>query len=77
MDLTIKEEGEFRYIESNPSGDVLLLLHGLFGALSNFSSIIEYFSKSFNVIVPILPILDSPIHKVSVSVLVDQFLEIP
>lgn len=72
MDLTIKEEGEFRYIESNPSGDVLLLLHGLFGALSNFSSIIEYFSKSFNVIVPILPILDSPIHKVSVSVLVEH-----
>jgi len=72
MDLKIKEEGEFRYIESNPKGDVLLLLHGLFGALSNFSSIIEYFSKSFNVIVPILPILDSPIHKVSVSVLVDH-----
>ena len=78
MDLTIKEEGEFRYIESNPDGEVLLLLHGLFGALSNFSSIIDYFSKSFNVVVPILPILDSPIHKVSLSVLVDHvsnFLE--
>jgi pimeloyl-ACP methyl ester carboxylesterase len=50
----------------------------LFGALSNFSSIIDYFSKSFNVVVPILPILDSPIHKVSLSVLVDHvsdFLE--
>ncbi len=78
MDLTIKEEGEFRYIESNPNGEVLLLLHGLFGALSNFSSIIDYFSKSFNVVVPILPILDSPIHRVSLSVLVDHvsdFLE--
>lgn len=78
MDLTIKEEGEFRYIESNPDGEVLLLLHGLFGALSNFSSIIDHFSKSFNVVVPILPILDSPIHKVSLSVLVDHvsnFLE--
>ena len=78
MDLTIKEEGEFRYIESNPDGEVLLLLHGLFGALSNFSSIIDYFSKSFNVVVPILPILDSPIHRVSLSVLVDHvsdFLE--
>ncbi len=72
MNLTIKEEGEFRYIESNPDGEVLLLLHGLFGALSNFSSIIDYFSKSFNVIVPILPILDSPIHRVSLSVLVDH-----
>ncbi len=78
MDLSIKEEGEFKYIESNSDGEVLLLLHGLFGALSNFSSIIEYFSKSFNVVVPILPILDSPIHKVSLSVLVDHvsdFLE--
>lgn len=72
MDLTIKEEGEFRYIESNPDGEVLLLLHGLFGALSNFSSIIDHFSKTFNVIVPILPILDSPIHRVSLSVLVDH-----
>jgi len=72
MDLTIKEEGEFKYIESNPGGEVLLLLHGLFGALSNFSSIIDHFSKSFNVVVPILPILDSPIHRVSLSVLVDH-----
>ena len=72
MELKIKEEGEFRYLESNPDGEVLLLLHGLFGALSNFSSIIDHFSKSFNVVVPILPILDSPIHKVSLSVLVEH-----
>jgi len=72
MDLTIKEEGEFKYLESNPGGEVLLLLHGLFGALSNFSSIIDHFSNSYNVVVPILPILDSPIHKVSLSVLVDH-----
>ena len=31
----LKEEGEFRYVEEG-SGPVLLFLHGLFGALSNF-----------------------------------------
>jgi len=75
MELTIKEEDNFKYIESNPEGEVLLLLHGLFGALSNFTSIIDSFSSKYNVVVPILPILDSPIHKVSLTGLVDHVAE--
>lgn len=71
MDITIKEEKGFRYIESGSEGPNLLLLHGLFGALSNFQGIIERFSGKYNVVVPILPIYEMPIFQVSVMGLVD------
>ena len=73
MDYQIKEEGKFRYIETGDQHrENLLLLHGLFGALSNFQGIIQHFSKEYNVIVPMLPIFELPIRKVSVSGLVDH-----
>lgn len=75
MDYEIKEEGKFKYIESGNNGEVLLLLHGLFGALSNFEGIMEHFKKDYNVVVPILPIFELPIRKVSVSGLVDHVAE--
>jgi len=52
IDQSIKEENGFRYIETKPEAPVLLLLHGLFGALSNFRSLIEAFSEDYNVVVP-------------------------
>lgn len=72
MDYQIIEDGNFRYIETGAHKENLLLLHGLFGALSNFQGIINYFSKEYNVIVPMLPIFELPIRKVSVSGLVDH-----
>lgn len=71
MDYKIIVEGKFKYIESGSHDEVLLLLHGLFGALSNFEGILNYFKKDYNVVVPILPIFELPIRKVSVSGLVD------
>ncbi|MCR9051951.1 MAG: alpha/beta hydrolase, partial [bacterium] len=71
----IKEEGKFKYIETQGEGPNLLLLHGLFGALSNFEGIIEHFKKTHNVIVPILPIFELPIRKVSVTGLVDYVVD--
>ncbi|MCB0528200.1 MAG: alpha/beta fold hydrolase [Saprospiraceae bacterium] len=73
MDIPIKEENSFRFIESGAgsSGETLLLLHGLFGALSNFEGIIKRFSGQYNVVVPILPIYEMPIFQVSVMGLVD------
>ncbi len=71
MDYEIKLEGKFKYIESGSKDEVLLLLHGLFGALSNFEGILNYFKKDYNVVIPILPIFELPIRKVSVSGLVD------
>ena len=68
----IIEENNFRYMESGPEKtETLLLLHGLFGALSNFASIINHFSDRYNVVVPMLPIYEMPIFEVSVTGLVD------
>lgn len=71
MNIEIKEEQGFRYIESGTEGEVLMLLHGLFGALSNFEGIIKRFSGQYNVVVPMLPIYEMPIFQVSVMGLVD------
>lgn len=71
MNVTILEENGFRYIESGKKDETLLLLHGLFGALSNFESVINHFSDRYNVVVPILPIYEMPIFEVSVMGLVD------
>lgn len=63
--------GRFKYIESKSEGEVILLLHGLFGALSNFKGIIDYFGSKYRVIVPILPIYELPILQVSLTGLVN------
>ena len=68
-------EGGFKYIETKGEGENLLLLHGLFGALSNFEEIINAFSEKYNVIVPMLPIFDLPIRKVSLTGLVNHVEE--
>ncbi len=71
----IKEENGFKYVESGTPGETLMLLHGLFGALSNFQDIIKRFSGTYNVVVPILPIYELPIFEVSVTGLVDSVIK--
>ena len=65
MSYEIKQDGKFKYIEVG-AGEPLLLLHGLFGALSNFQDLIEHFRKNYQVIVPILPLLDLDLLHTSV-----------
>ncbi|MGZ3873795.1 MAG: alpha/beta fold hydrolase [Mucilaginibacter sp.] len=60
MDFVLKEEHGFSYIDEG-EGEVLLLLHGLMGALSNWDKVIEDFSPHYRVIIPILPIYDLPL----------------
>lgn len=72
MEYTAKEQGGFKYIETKGGEDTLLLLHGLFGALSNFSGILNHFGSTYNVVVPILPIFDLPLRKLTVSGLVEH-----
>jgi len=38
MEYEVIKEEEFNYIETGGDGAPLVLLHGLFGALSNFKS---------------------------------------
>jgi pimeloyl-ACP methyl ester carboxylesterase len=60
LSVEIKKEDEFQYIDEG-QGEVLLLLHGLFGALSNWSSVTNYFSKNYRVIIPLMPIYEMPL----------------
>jgi len=55
MEYLLKKEGEFEYIEEG-SGPPLMLLHGLFGALSNWYSVLKTFREQYMVLIPILPI---------------------
>ena len=72
MQYEIIEEKDFKYIETKGGEQNIMLLHGLFGALSNFQGILEYFGSTYNVIIPILPMFEMPIRKVSVSGLVEH-----
>lgn len=77
MEYEIKKEGKFEYLEVG-EGEPLVLLHGLFGALSNFSDLIEKFRTTHKVIVPLLPLFDLDILHTSVTGLakhVTQFIE--
>ena len=62
MALHVKEENEFKYVDEG-QGQVLMLLHGLFGALSNWEDVVNRFSKNFRVIIPMLPIYEMPIKE--------------
>ena len=57
IEYQIKQEEKFKFIEEG-EGEPLVMLHGLFGALSNFQDLIEYFRKYNKVVVPILPLFD-------------------
>lgn len=66
MHPNIKEDQGFQYIEEG-TGEVLLLLHGLFGALSNWEHVLERFSRQYRVIIPILPIYEMPIKQANLE----------
>ncbi len=77
MSYDIKQDGKFSYIEEG-SGEVLMLLHGLFGALSNFKDLIEHFRKNYKVVVPMLPLLEMDLLHTTVGGLqkfVQKFIE--
>jgi 2-hydroxy-6-oxonona-2,4-dienedioate hydrolase len=59
-------------------GEPLILLHGLFGALSNFEGVISYFRNHNKVVVPILPLFELDLLHTSVGGLakfVHRFIE--
>ena len=78
MEYQIKQQDKFRFLEEG-EGEPLLLLHGLFGALSNFEYLIEYFRKTNKVIVPLLPLFELDIFHTTVGGLekhVQKFIEL-
>ena len=60
MNFVLKEQKGFSYIDEG-EGEVLLLLHGLMGALSNWEDTVNYFKPNYRVIIPMLPIYDLPL----------------
>ena len=66
MHYEIKQQDKFKYIEVG-TGQPLVLLHGLFGALSNFEHLIEYFKRTHKVVVPMLPMFELDLLHTSVS----------
>lgn len=65
MNSNIKTDGNFKYVEMG-EGPILLLLHGLFGALTNWSSVMEHFRHNYKVVIPIMPIYEMPLLKTNV-----------
>lgn len=77
MNYEIKEHDKFKFVEEG-EGEPLLLLHGLFGALSNFRDLVEHFRHQYKVIVPLLPLFDLDIFHTTVGGLekyVQRFIE--
>ena len=77
MQYEIKEHNKFKFVEEG-EGEPLVLLHGLFGALSNFEHLIEFFRHHNKVVVPMLPLFDLDLLHTSVGGLakfVHKFLE--
>ncbi|MCC9168672.1 alpha/beta fold hydrolase [Pontibacter harenae] len=70
MDLQVRQEGEYQYIDEG-QGEVLLLLHGLFGALSNWNGVVDHFSQNYRVVIPLMPIYEMALHKAGVPGLVN------
>ena len=70
-------EGEFRYIKQG-EGPVLLILHGLFGALSNFKEVLDRFRNDYTVVIPMMPIYELPVqetHVRSLAAFIHRFVE--
>ena len=66
MNYKVNESGEFRYIDEG-AGQPLVILHGLFGALSNFDEVIEGFRNKCRIIIPVMPIYDMPMREASLE----------
>ncbi|MDW7690920.1 alpha/beta hydrolase [Flammeovirgaceae bacterium SG7u.111] len=70
MKFNIKEENGFKFLDEG-EGEVLILLHGLFGALSNWETVISHFSQKYRVVIPMMPIYDMPLKEAGLEGLVE------
>ncbi len=76
MKENLIHEGKYSYIEEG-EGPVMILLHGLFGALSNFREVVDHFSPNYKVVIPMLPLYDLPIIDTSakrIAKFLDKFV---
>ena len=69
MELRRQHQHGYEFVDEG-EGPVLLLLHGLFGALSNWQDVVQEFASDHRVIIPLLPIYDMPLSQAGVPGLV-------
>lgn len=74
MAYPVTKEERFTYCEQG-QGEPIVLLHGLFGALSNFDHIIQHFSPAYKVVIPLLPLFELEIDATTVTGMVDYIEE--
>jgi pimeloyl-ACP methyl ester carboxylesterase len=67
--METKQLEEYEFVDEG-QGPVLLMLHGLFGALSNWQGVVDEFSANYRVIIPLLPVYDMPLTQAGVPGLV-------
>jgi pimeloyl-ACP methyl ester carboxylesterase len=74
--VEIISEKKFKYYQSDlDKNKVIILLHGLFGALSNFKELVAYFGEKYNVVIPILPLYTLDIKETSIDGFLDYLEE--
>jgi len=67
MTHALKKEGDYSYIEAG-EGTPIIVLHGLMGGLSNFDSVMHFFSNNgYKVVIPELPIYTMSLLKTNVK----------
>jgi len=77
MSFEVKQEQRFKYCEEG-NGEAIILLHGLFGALSNFNQLINYFSSKYKIAIPLLPLYSLEVDQTTVTGMadyIDEFIE--
>lgn len=77
MEIKIRQEDGYSFVEEG-NGPPLVLLHGLFGALSNWRAVVDTFKDRYRVIIPMLPIYEKSLVKPSVeglAVFVKEFID--
>lgn len=78
MSFPVKHEQRFNYCEEGSGDTPIVLLHGLFGALSNFNLLIKHFLSKYKVSIPLLPLYELELDQTTVTGMldyVDEFIE--
>ncbi len=70
MSYPVIYEESFSYCDQG-EGEPIVLLHGLFGALSNFNDLIRDFSPHYRVLIPQLPLFEMEMDKTTITELVN------
>lgn len=55
MPFRVQQQHGFEYVQQG-EGPTVVLLHGLFGALSNWGDVLNHFSDRYRVVIPLMPI---------------------